>query len=149
MLGPYSQVVRSSLSWQTGHSEKRRKNQMGFGLITLVSQRPPLFLWAFKKPLVDIQWNTWSPYVNGPVISLWVYRLPIRKSLRSWRLGGDLWVLKLATCLIHKQCVWAVFCFSLGLKYRQSNIDIGHPDLLPYAWWFLCPRLCFLFPRQF
>ena len=39
-----------------------------------------------------------------------------------------------------------MFCFSLGLKHRQFNI--GHPDLLPHAWWFLCPCLCFL-PRQF
>ena len=44
-----------------------------------------------------------------------------RKSLQSWRLGGDLWVLKLVTRLICKKCVWVVFCFSLGLKYRQST----------------------------
>ena len=28
-----------------------------------------------------------------------------RKSLRSWRLGGDLWVFKLVTRLIRKTCV--------------------------------------------
>ena len=73
------------------------------------------------------------------------WRTNFRKSLRSWRLGGDLWVLKLATRFIRNTCV---FCFRLGLKYRQSNIDVGHLDLLLYAWWFLCPWLCFLCPRQ-
>ena len=67
-----------------------------------------------------------------------------RKSLQSRRLSGDVWGLKLVTRLIRKKCVWVVFRSSLGLKYRQSNI--GHPDLLPHAWWFLCPWLCFL-PR--
>ena len=47
--------------------------------------------------------------------------------------------------ILPKMKVVAVFCFSLGLKYRQSNIDIGHPDLLPYACSFLCPWLCCTF----
>ena len=38
-----------------------------------------------------------------------------------------------------------MFCFGLGLKYRQSNI--GHADLLPHAWWFLCPWFCFSLPQ--
>ena len=91
------------------------------------------------------RWKSWQVYILFWDLG---WQTNFRKSLRSWRLGGDFWVLKLVTRFIRKTCVWAAFCFQLGLKYRQSNMNIGHPDRPPYAWWFFCSWLCFLFPRQ-
>ena len=80
---------------------------------------PVISLWVY--PLYSQRWNSWQLYTFPG------FRLAdkFRKSLQSWRLGGDSWVLKLVTRLIRKKCVWVMFCFSLGCQKGRYAVTLG------------------------